>query len=149
MKTDKMLHILKSCGWSFYISLLLIAGDARRGNIFCHSLWQPVTRVSRLLWWRWSHLPPYPNFSRQAHRWAQRKGKGLAAGVLAVLSGIHYLAHLKIHQRLPPFQHMVHLNFTASCSQLLIQIWGAAWSTVHQGNACPHDSHRKCHTCTK
>lgn len=47
------------------------------------------------------------------------KGEGLAAGVLAVFSGIHYLARLKIHQRLPRFQHMVHLNFTASCSQQL------------------------------
>lgn len=98
---------------------------------------------SRLLWWRWRHSPPYPpsQGTYMKNRWAQRNGEGLAAGVLAVFSGIHYLACLKIHQRLPPFQHMVHLNFTASCSEPLNLIWGAAWSTVHQGNACAQHTH--------
>lgn len=65
----------------------------------------------------------------------QRRGESLAAGVLAVFSGIHYLAHLKIHQRLPAFQHMGNLNFTASSSKKLSLIWGDVSSTVHQGNA--------------
>lgn len=96
--------------------------------------------ASQQLWWRWRRPPPYPpsQGTYMKNRWAQRRGEGLAAGVLAVFSGIHYLARLKIHQRLPPFQHMVHLNFTASESQPLSLIWGAAWSTVHQGNARAH-----------
>lgn len=109
----------------------------------------PVTagdRGSRLLWWRWRRPPPYPTSQGlYKNRWAQREGEGLAAGVLAVFSGIHYLARLKIHQRLPRLQHMVHLNFTASCSQQLSLIWGAAWSTVHQGNVC---AHKQAHTHT-
>ena len=107
---------------------------------------------SRLLRWRRRRPPPHPpsEGAYKKNRWVRRKkkrGEGLAAGVLAVFSGIHYLARLKIHQRLPPFQHMVHLNFTASCSQPLNLIWGAAWSTVHQGNACAQ-RHAGAHTVT-
>lgn len=92
-----------------------------------------------------SFLPYISRRVREEHRWASRKGEGLAAEVLAVFSGIHYLACLKIHQRLPPFQHMVHLNFTASCFQPFRPSWGAAWSTVHQGKCMRAQAHMKCH----
>lgn len=77
---------------------------------------------------------PPSSFSHTKRKGKHRgKGESLAAGVVAVFSGIHYLVCLKIHQRLPPFLHMVNLNFTASNSKLLGLMRGAASSTVHQG----------------
>lgn len=109
----------------------------------------PVTAGDKRLWVALVTVQTPFSSRKKKKRWTQKKEKSLASGVLAVFSGIHYLARLKIHQRLPPFQHMVNLNFTASSSRQLSLIWGAASSTVHQGEAYVHrHGHIKCHRWT-
>lgn len=105
------------------------------------SNWIQMRHVSDLL--PWSRPPP---LAEQVSSEGRKGGRGLAAGLLVVFSGIHYSARLKIHQMLPPFQHPAHLNFKASGSQPLARIWGGAWSAVHQGNACAHRrTSARCH----
>lgn len=81
-----------------------------------------------------------------------KRGEGLAAGVLAVYSGIYYLACLKINQRLPQFPahgaskfyHILLLPLSRSISEGLLNLLHVKITQVHRQAMC-----KTCRRCTK